>query len=138
MRTAELDEAKYIALTTFRRDGTPVTTPVWLAPSDDGYYVTTGAATGKYKRLRSNPAIEVTPCNSRGTPSTGATTYSGTAMLLDEEGTDTALAAVIDRYGLVGRLAHTFYALQAKVQRRELETSGLELTVDDEPEAPSR
>lgn len=138
MHTAELDEAKYIALTTFRRDATPVTTPVWLAPSADGYYVTTGAATGKYKRLRNNPAVEVTPCNSRGTPSPGATTYSGTAVLLGEEGTDTALAAVIGRYGLVGRLMHTVYALQAKVQRRDLETSGLELTLDDETDAPSR
>jgi hypothetical protein len=130
MRTEELDEAKYVALTTLRRDGTPVTTPVWLAPSDDCYYVTTGAATGKYKRLGNNPAVEVTACNSRGTPNPGATTYSGTAVLLDEEGTDTALAAIKDRYGLIGRLMHTFYELQARLQRRELETRGLELRVE--------
>lgn len=131
MHTAELDEAKYIALTTFRRHGTPVTTPVWLAPSADGYYVTTGAATGKYKRLRNDPTVEVTACNSRGTPNPGATTYTGTAELLDEAGTDAALKAVIDRYGLIGRLFQGFYAVQAKVLRRELENRGLELHIGD-------
>lgn len=132
MHPDELDEAKYIDLTTFRRDGTPVSTPVWLAPSDAGYYVTTGATTGKYKRLRNDPAVEVTACNSRGTPNPGATTYTGTATLLDEDGTDAALAAIVDRYGLIGRLMHTFYAVQAKVTRRELETRGLELRLDDD------
>jgi len=38
----ELDDAKYTALTTFKRDGSAVMTPVWVVPCETGYRVVTG------------------------------------------------------------------------------------------------
>ena len=47
-----LADEKYLALTTFKRDGTPVTTAVWAAPLDDGKIgFWTSSASGKAKRL---------------------------------------------------------------------------------------
>ena len=48
-----LADARYLSLTTFRKDGTPVATPVWVV-SDDGrrLLVWTGADTWKAKRIR--------------------------------------------------------------------------------------
>ncbi len=132
MRTTELDEAKYVALTTFRRDGTAVTTPVWLAPSESGYYVKTDPTTGKYKRIRNNGAVEVAACNGRGSVRTGATVYKGTARILDTEGIEAAEAAIRKRYGLMAKAIAIGAAVRAKLKRTEVGPSaGFEITIDD-------
>ena len=57
---------RYISLTTFRRSGQPVSTPVWFVEDSGKLYVRTEAQAGKVKRLRNNPQVEVAPCTSRG------------------------------------------------------------------------
>lgn len=57
---------KYLSLTTYRRDGTPVSTPVWFVEEDGRLFVTTGAESYKAKRLRRNPVAMVAPCTARG------------------------------------------------------------------------
>ena len=59
---------KYLSLTTYRRDGTPVSTPVWFVEEDGRLLVTTAADSYKAKRLRRNPAAMVAPCTARGLP----------------------------------------------------------------------
>ena len=46
-----LSAATYVALTTFRKDGTPVATPVWVSGDGDHLYVWKEAASGKAKRV---------------------------------------------------------------------------------------
>jgi uncharacterized protein len=62
-----LSDARYLSLTTFKRDGTPVACPVWVV-SDDGrrLLVATGAQTGKAKRLRHSPRVLVAPATATG------------------------------------------------------------------------
>ncbi|HEV8054675.1 MAG TPA: PPOX class F420-dependent oxidoreductase [Candidatus Limnocylindrales bacterium] len=50
-----------VLLTTFRRDGTPVGTPVSLAVDGDRAFVRTYESSGKFKRLRRNPVVHVAP-----------------------------------------------------------------------------
>lgn len=78
-----LADERYLLLTTFRRDGTAVSTPVWVV-SDDGerLLVWTGAATGKAKRLRRDPRVRVAPSDARGRPRGPA--VDGRARLVDE------------------------------------------------------
>ncbi len=57
---------KYISLTTFRKNGTPVATPVWFGEEDDRLYIMTRSDSGKYKRIRNNPKVRVAPCTIRG------------------------------------------------------------------------
>ncbi len=59
---------RYISLTTFRRSGQPVATPVWFVEDSGKLYVGTEAQAGKVKRLRNNPQVEVAPCTRRGEP----------------------------------------------------------------------
>jgi uncharacterized protein len=68
----------YIQLTTFRRSGDPVATPVHVVTDQDGAvaYFRTWDTTGKSKRLRHTPAVEIAPCTFRGRllgPAVGAT-----------------------------------------------------------------
>jgi PPOX class probable F420-dependent enzyme len=57
---------KYISLTTYRRDGTDVATPVWFVQEGDRLLVRTGTASGKAKRIRRNPAVRVAACTASG------------------------------------------------------------------------
>src|SRR5687767_11737197 len=57
-----------VLLTTFRRDGTPVRTPVNIAVDADGEraFIRTWDATWKFKHLRNNPQVEIAPSTFRG------------------------------------------------------------------------
>lgn len=57
---------KYISLTTFRKNGAGVATPVWFGGDGDKLYVMTRSDMGKTKRIRNNPQVKVAPCTIRG------------------------------------------------------------------------
>ncbi len=57
---------KYISLTTFRKSGAAVATPVWFGEDGDRLYVMTRSDMGKTKRIRNNPQVRVAPCSIRG------------------------------------------------------------------------
>ncbi len=59
---------KYILLTTFRRDGTPVPTTVLFALDGDRILVHTSMKSGKVKRIRRNPVALVQPSTILGRP----------------------------------------------------------------------
>jgi PPOX class probable F420-dependent enzyme len=55
-------------LTTFRKNGAPVVTTVWFALANDKVYVWTATQSGKVKRIRNNPAVEIAPSTHLGRP----------------------------------------------------------------------
>jgi uncharacterized protein len=57
---------KYISLTTFRKNGVGVATPVWFGEDGGKLYVMTRSDMGKTKRIRNNPEVKVAPCTIRG------------------------------------------------------------------------
>ncbi len=59
---------KTVLLTTHRRDGTPVGTPVHIAVEKDRAFVRTWDTTGKLKRIRNDPGVEVCPSTVGGRP----------------------------------------------------------------------
>ena len=60
-----LNKARYASLTTVRSNGTPVSTPVWVAVSDQRAYVVSRGP-GKVRRIGHNPAVEICPSDMRG------------------------------------------------------------------------
>jgi PPOX class probable F420-dependent enzyme len=57
---------KYVSITSFRRDGTGVATPVWFVQEGGRLLVQTGASSGKVKRIRRNPRVMIAPCGATG------------------------------------------------------------------------
>ena len=57
---------KYLSLTTFKRDGTGVATPVWFVAEAGRILVVTGAESHKARRIHHNPAVTVAECTARG------------------------------------------------------------------------
>jgi PPOX class probable F420-dependent enzyme len=97
-----LDASKYVLVTSFRRDGTPVSTPVWAARDDDSLVVWTGTGTGKVKRIRRDGTVAVAPCSARGKPY--GDSVPARAEILDAAGTTRTRELIKKKYGLVGRL----------------------------------
>lgn len=63
---AEIQGQKYISLTTFRKSGLGVPTPIWFGEEGDRLYFMTRSTMGKSKRIRNNPQVTVAPCTIRG------------------------------------------------------------------------
>jgi hypothetical protein len=62
----EIHSQKYICLTTIRKSGAGVSTPVWFGEDNGKLYVMTRSDSGKYKRIRNNPQVQIAPCTMRG------------------------------------------------------------------------
>ncbi len=110
--------SKHLLLTTFRRDGTPVATPVWFVVDGGALVVWTGAASGKVKRVRANQSVTVAPCDVRGTLVGPA--LQGTARLLDStEVHDHIQRLLTSRYGITMRLVGAYGQVRRWVEGRQ-------------------
>jgi PPOX class probable F420-dependent enzyme len=107
---AEISRTKYISLTTYRKDGTAVATPVWHVVDGDTLVVVTEAASWKVKRIRNDSRVVVTVCDVRGRVAPGAPSAEGTARLLDEARTRAARELLARKY-LMSRVGNAFARL---------------------------
>jgi len=100
---APVSEAKYIVLTTFRRDGEAVSTPVHVAVDGDTAFFRTWNVTGKAKRLRHTPAVEIAPSTFRGRRL--GSPIRAQAHLLDGEASEAAARMLAAKHPILhGRL----------------------------------
>lgn len=109
-------DEQYVSLTTFRKSGEGVPTPVWAVPLAGGRIgVWTAPDAWKVKRIRNNPAVELTACDFRGGLTTGAPTVPGTAAVFTSgPEVDQVRAALHSKYGIKARLGGWGSALKAK------------------------
>ena len=87
-----LGDENFVSLTTFRKSGVGVSTPVWIAREGDALIVTTPSRSGKVKRLRNNPRVTLSPSSRMGKVDDGAPVVEGTAELIED-------AAAVERMG---------------------------------------
>lgn len=120
----ELAAEKYVLLTTFRRDGRAVPTPVWAVRDGDALAVWTVADSGKVKRIRRDGAVTVAPCDVRGRPHGPA--VRGRATLCDPAETRRIRGLLKQKYRLLGRLT----LLGSRLRRGEQGTVGVRVTLD--------
>ena len=101
---------KYINLETYRKNGRGVRTPVWFVESSSGdgsiLYVRTSDDTGKYKRIRNNPSVQVAPCDMRG--SVKGKWVKGEARIASEEEKLKAFKMLEKKYGIIYKMTRIF------------------------------
>ncbi|MFN4000963.1 PPOX class F420-dependent oxidoreductase [Microcella sp.] len=96
-----LADEQYVLLTTTRRSGVAVATPVWVARHDEALLVTTGADAGKVKRIRHTPRVTLQACDRVGRPLDGAPVVEAVASVHDDVATRAQLdAALSEKYGV--------------------------------------
>jgi PPOX class probable F420-dependent enzyme len=103
----EIGRSKYVSLTTYRKDGTGVATPVWHAVNGGELFVVSDAEAWKVKRIRNNSHVVVTVCGIRGKIAPGAPSAQGTARLLDEADTETGRTLLARKY-VLSRMGNWF------------------------------
>ena len=98
-----LIKQQYINVETFRKSGEGVRTPVWFVQEGDVVYVHTIADSGKVKRIRRNPQVNIAPCKMDGAV-VGDWVPASARELLDEE-TNQKVDKLLDKkYGLMKKL----------------------------------
>lgn len=110
---SEVGAARCISLTTFKRDGTRVSTPIWFNVIGGKICVTTESSAWKVKRVAANPSVEFAACTQRGRV-TGMT-FGGTARILAPVEMEAVIAAKKRRY-LTFRLIHLFKKDQVGIE----------------------
>ena len=105
--------AQYVALTTFRKDGTPVVTPVWAASEGDSLYIFSNPNAGKVKRVRNSSRATVAPCTATGTI-TGAA-LPAEAYLLSDDQMPKVWSLLVKKYGIAARLFVAYDAIRSLV-----------------------
>ena len=99
----QLGAEKYVLLTTFRRDGRAVPTPLWVVPDGPGLAFWTPAHTGKVKRIRNSGRVTVAACDVRGNVRGAA--IEAQARLGDAADLRRITEGLKRKYGLLGRLS---------------------------------
>jgi PPOX class probable F420-dependent enzyme len=95
-----IEDAQFIRLTTFRRSGVGVATPVWFVVDGNALLVTTMGSTGKAKRLRRTARVTLAVCDRRGRVS--GPEFEGNAELVPGEAATDIRRRVMKRYGFGG------------------------------------
>jgi uncharacterized protein len=114
-------DGKHILVTTFRRDGTPVSTPTWVVPLEGdmfGFYTSSGS--GKAKRLAHTTRVLVQPCNARGKPTPGTEPLEGTARLVDGEEWQAIRGKVVAKYGFATKVTKVLGDIGGFLKRKRI------------------
>ncbi len=104
--TARIDPRPYVKqgtvlLTSFKRDGTPVGTPVHIAVDDGHIHFRSYEKAWKTKRIRRNPHIRIAPSTMRGEPTGPA--IEARARILEGDEARRAARAIGRKYPIVHR-----------------------------------
>ncbi|MWV51193.1 PPOX class F420-dependent oxidoreductase [Rathayibacter sp. VKM Ac-2803] len=94
---AALADESFVSLTTFRKTGAGVSTPVWIARDGAELIITTPRKSGKVKRLRNDPRVTLVPCDRRGRVKEGAPVVEASARIVSDEETVERLGRVFAR-----------------------------------------
>ncbi len=103
LKPQSISNEKYLSLETYRKNATPVSTPVWFVIHKDMIHVVTRKDTGKVKRLRNNPDVKIALCTFNG--KVKDRWHSGKITFSSSEDTSIALELRRKKYGTMERIA---------------------------------
>ena len=116
-----LGDEKYILLTTFRRDGTPVATPVWAAPLDDGTVgFWTSSGSGKAKRLAHTARVTIQPCDARGRVKEGSQSTEATARVVTGPEYEAVRQKIVAKYGFMTKFTKLLGTIGGIIKRKRI------------------
>ncbi|MFI1735734.1 PPOX class F420-dependent oxidoreductase [Streptomyces acidicola] len=118
-----LGAGKYVLITSYRKNGTPVATPVWVVRDGEALGVWTTSDSWKVKRIRNRADVLVGPCDLRGNPTGGQ--IPGRAEIADPATTERYRRLIARKYGIVGRLI----LLGSRIRRGKEGTVGLRVSL---------
>jgi len=79
----QIKNGEYINIKTYRKNGTEAVTPIWFVEKNEKFYICTGGATFKAKRIRNNPKVQIAASDSKG--NLKEQFFGGTARILADD-----------------------------------------------------
>jgi uncharacterized protein len=114
-RSGRLGAERFVSLTTFKRDGLPVATPMWIVEDGGRLWLWTPAEAAKVKRVRRNPRVTLTPCGRTGTVRAGQAVIEGTAEVITDRDEVARIESLIKRkYKVEYRVVTLFETIAAR------------------------
>ena len=111
-------DEKYVLISTFRKNGDAVASPVWIVGLADGTAgFTTEDNSGKVKRIRNNSRVTLQPCSVKGTPKEGSAVVEATAQVLSGADAQPIRDAIHGKYSVMTKF-FKLGELWRKVRRR--------------------
>jgi PPOX class probable F420-dependent enzyme len=104
MQLLDFADVQYINLETFKKDGTKVTTPVWVAKQNNSLVVTTGKNAGKVKRIRNNGKAIIYTTNQSGSKKLSEELEVKGSILSDEDLKTEAVTILKKKYGMMAKM----------------------------------
>ncbi|HEX4110588.1 MAG TPA: PPOX class F420-dependent oxidoreductase [Solirubrobacteraceae bacterium] len=119
-----LSDESYLLFTTFRRDGTPVSTAVWvvdLGEGSMGFWTSSGS--GKAKRLAHTSRVTLQPCDGRGRVKKDSSPVQASARLVQGDELQAIRAKVISKYGFQTKVTKALAKLVWLAQGKRIPTA---------------
>ena len=124
-----ISDEKYVLLTTFRKSGDAVSSPVWIAPlADGGAGFTTEPDVGKVKRIRHTPRVTLQPCSATGKVKPGAEIVEATAAVMLGADAEPIQKAIRRKYWVLAVLINVPAMFGRLIGRKQSEDCAIHLT----------
>ena len=104
MNLLEFADKEYINLITFRKDNTPVPTPVWLSSLEGCLVVTTNLNAGKVKRIRNNGLATIYVTNQNGSEKLSEAIDVKASLIDNEEEKQLGIKSIQKKYGAMAKV----------------------------------
>lgn len=125
---------RFLSVTSFKRDGTGVATPVWFVSDGARLFALTDLHSAKVRRIRREPHVTIAPCRAdgrlRGEPVAARAEVRTAGPELER-----VQRLLLDRYAVSYRLVMLFYRLGRRLRGRSAVADGaaLAITIGDGP-----
>jgi uncharacterized protein len=112
---ADLGDEKFVSLTTFKRNGDAVSSPMWIVHDGERLSVWTPADAWKVKRVQRDPRVALIPCGRTGKVKAGQPTFDGTAEVITDPASVARTESLIKRkYGMEFRVVTLIETIAAR------------------------
>jgi PPOX class probable F420-dependent enzyme len=130
-RPADLETVfpgRFLSVTSFKRDGTGVATPVWFVSDGTRLFAFTDLYSAKIRRIRRNPRVLVAPCHADG-QLRGEPVPARTEVLTAIPELERVRNLLLARYKISYRVVMLFYRLGRRLRGKQNVADGAVLAI---------
>ena len=120
---------RYVSVTSFKRDGTGVATPMWFVSDGRRLFALTDAHSAKIRRIRRDPQVLVAPCRGDGKLLRREPLAADAEVLTTPHDLERVQTMLIDRYKISYRVVMFFYRLGRRVRGQRGVPDGAALAI---------
>ena len=104
MKIKDFESVEYVNLVTYKKDGSSVTTPVWVAPYQNSLVVTTSLNAGKVKRIKNNGKASIYVTNQTGSKKLSESLDVSASIISEPKDKSEAIQRIKKKYGLISKM----------------------------------